>query len=387
MADETLMDMQVPQGVPTSSAFQIVSDPLIPNSVIDTKLAHFPPEIYDLSDGSHLMRMLSVLLGDAGVGQLRKRWTYTHLASYLRTAQYADIDAFYANVFGFYRLLREQMGGDPLTMTRTDSDWEAIDIAEGAYRSRVATFARGLTMAGTPLGMALIATAVVGYPCRIYETYTDLDNGITNTPPAAWAHTYEQMEWYTYGSADAFTYAQIEGQSFLQGQFNNRAEFVVRPGKSVSPEERLHLLRILNRLKPVNSVVTVDDNPSTLFTKVDVQSARASSSYWHVQPSVLVAKGMEGAYQESSPTYPVEQPHPAMSTFTGKSWSYSDASVVSYVENEDGIVIQNDNWERSTDEQGAMFDFTADLALMDADTLARAEAVSDGNLTATLGSA
>jgi hypothetical protein len=108
-----LLRLQAPLGVPRSTFFETTTDPLLPPWRTTEMLAHFYDAIYDLRPESHLSRLLKVVLGDTGTGQLRKRYTYAHLSQFLLTTHYTDLDLLYGGVFGLHRFLRERLDIDP----------------------------------------------------------------------------------------------------------------------------------------------------------------------------------------------------------------------------------------------------------------------------------
>lgn len=388
-ADALLLAMQAPAGVPRSSYFETVSDPLLPPSKTSDMLAHFYEGVYDLDPESHLSRLLKVLLGDPGTGQLRKRYTYAHLSQFILTTHYNDLDRLYSSVFGLKRFLRELLDLDPYLDSATDAEWEAIDAADASYRGRVEAFSHSIPWAGTPNGMVMAASAVLGEECRVYESYSFLDNeNVYAAVEASTTNTYGDLEAYSYGELDGQTYAQLEGQSQFQGRLpDSRGEFIVRPLRNVTDEERYHLTKVLTRLKPAEALLTIDARPAAVHTPVPVYRAVASSSYWHVASKVVIDPEKGSAYKNlnvAAPQIPIEQPRPAFSAYQGEEWSYNHdvITVDSYVEDEDGNVVQPEDYDRVTDPTGVTTDYTADLALQDPVKILLGKAVSDGILVA-----
>lgn len=388
-SDAVLLAMQAPAGVPKSPIFETVTDPLLPPSKVSDMLANFPPEVYNLDPSTHLMRLLMVLLGDTGTGQLRKRYTYAHLSQFILTTHYTDLDRLYSAIFGLKRFLREMLPIDPYTDNATDAEWEAIDAADAAYRARVEAFSHAIPWAGTPNGMVMAASAILGEECRVYESYSFLDNEDAYAQStAATTNTWADLEAFTNAELEGRTYAQMEGQSQFQGRLpNSRGEFIVRPLRNVTAEERYHLTKVLTRLKPAEALLTIDARPAAVATRLPVYRAVASSSYWHVQAKTVIDPSKASLYDRSnpdSPQTPVEQPRPAFSAYQGAEWAYNHdvVSVSSYVEDEDGNVIQTADYDRATDATGTVVDYTPDLALLDPTEILLGQAVSDGSMVA-----
>lgn len=384
MASE-LLAMQAPQGVPRSNFFEVVTDPLLPPQRTQEMLAHFYDEVYDLDAESHLVRLLKVILGDTGTGQLRKRYTYAHLSHFLLTAHYNDLDQLYAEVLGLKRLIRERLMLDPYLDAATAEEWEAINTADASYRARVEAFSHALTMAGTPSGMVLAATAVLGEDCRVYESYSFLDDAEAYADVvAATTNTYGDLEAYTYGELDGRTYAELEGHSGFTGRLpGSRGEFIVRPLREVTAEERRALTLALGRLKPAEALMTIDARPGAVHTQVPVARAFAASSYWHIRQEVQVAPENRAFYDRASDTEPVEQPRPAFSAYQGEAWSYNAdvVTIESSLEDAEGNVVQAINYDRLNTGSSTV-DYLPEQALTSPSDILMGRYVSDGVLAA-----
>jgi hypothetical protein len=111
MAQQDLMNTQLatnePQ--PPSGVFSIVSDALLPDRTVIDRLGNFDPELYDLRETSNLMKIMTALLGGAGVGGLRKQTAVARLENALHTTHFLDLDRFYGALFGIVRTHAELM--------------------------------------------------------------------------------------------------------------------------------------------------------------------------------------------------------------------------------------------------------------------------------------
>lgn len=386
MASE-LLDMQAPQGVPRSNFFEVVSDPLLPPSRTTEMLAHFYDEVYDLRSESHLSRLLKILLGDTGTNQLRKRYTYAHLSQFLLTTHYNDLDQMFAEAFGLKRFLRERLSIDVYLDAATDEEWEQINAADASYRSRIEAFSHALNLAGTPSGMVIAASAILGHECRVYESYQFLDNeNVYADAVAASTYTYADLEESTYGELNGRAYSELEGETPFQGRLpDSRGEFIVRPLRSISAEEQRQLTYALNRIKPAEALMTIDARPAAMHIPVPVGRCEASSSYWHVQHRVKIDPANASLYERFDPEDPVEQPKAAFSQYQGEAWNYNSdvVSVTSYAEDADGNVVQEVNYDQRLDDSGEVVAQTPDQALADPAEVLMGRYVSDGVLTAS----
>ncbi len=383
MADSPLFAMQAPKGVPLSSAFEAISDPLLPPQGRQEMLAHFWDEIYDLSPESHLSRLLAVILGDPGVGQLRKQYTYSHLSASLATARFYDIDRLFADVFGFRRFLAERLPFDPFENNGTASEWEAVLAADATYRNRVEHFVRGVNRGATLPGLYAVSEAVLGHPVRIYELFHFLDDSETyESNSSGLTNTYEELEAKTYAELETMTYGELEGASAYQGRsFESRTEFIVRPLRTITAEEKYHLNRALSRLKPAGTMLTIDPSGITIDTPTPAAAAYSPSSYWHVRSEVAAQERNRGVYPRYSQGRAVEQPRAAFSEYQGEEWYYPTVvSVTSY--SQEGETIRPDNFERVVDYDGRVRDYEPEQAMASASDLSRARLSRDGILVA-----
>ena len=110
-ARNDLMTTQMANNLPqsSSSAWSIVSDPILPDRNVIDRLGHFDPDIYDLRDNSHLMKLLRAMLGGAGAGGLRKQIAIARLQNSFHTTHFLDLDRFYGALFGIVRTQAELM--------------------------------------------------------------------------------------------------------------------------------------------------------------------------------------------------------------------------------------------------------------------------------------
>lgn len=380
-----LLRMQAPQGVPLSNFFDTVTDPLLPPSSTSQMLDHFPEQVYDLSAESHVSRLLKVILGDTGTGQLRKRYAYSHMSQYLLTSHYYDLDHLYAEVFGLKRLFRERLDLDVYNGSATDEEWERVNAADASYRARVEAFSRAIALAGTPTGLGLAASAVLGSEVRVYESYEFLDNADAYAAfTQANTTSYEDLNALTFGDLQRKSYSELEGRTAYQARLpNSRGEVIIRPLRPITAEENYHLVKVLERLKPAGCLLSIDTRQSALHSALPVARATSSSTYWHVQHKVQIAEENAGYYANYVEGEAVQQPRPAFSQYQGEAWNYNaDAvTVSSYVEDEDGDVVSTSDYERVVTPQGNVVDYPPEQALADPSKVLLGRYVSDGILS------
>jgi len=386
----TIMQMQTPQGAPLSPLVEPTPDPLLPPQTREAMLEHFYYRLYDTRPESHLSRILAVLLGETGTGGLRKKFTYWHLSQSLLTAHFYDLDRLFADTFGVKRFLSESLSVDPYLEPATDEDWEALIAADASYRSRVEEFMRGVNWGPTPNGMVLCASAILGHEVRIYESYSFIDDAGAYVPPVSTPafNTYGDLESYLYLDMQGKTYSELEGTTAYHGRaLDSRSEFIIRPLRPMTAEERYHLIRALDRLKPAEAMMTIDPNPPIVYTRVEPSAVSTDSAYWHVQKKVVVEESQRQWYPVYLPNQAVQQPRPAFSQKQTDEWYYNRnaVSVRAYVLSSDGATINTDNidYERSQDTRsGDMVDYVASNALLDQHIIALGQAAQDGSVVA-----
>jgi hypothetical protein len=392
--EAALLALQAPTaGAPRSSAMDTVTDPLLPPATAAGRLDHFWPGLYDLRAETHLARLLKVLLGEAGAGMLRKRYLGARMGSVISTMRYSDLDRFFGQVLGLSRLSREALDTAPYLDDHTSEEWDEIDARDASYRSRVELFARAVALGATAEGMAAAAEAVVGVPCRVYESWRLVDVGGGNpggAPPPAGGRTYGEVgaAYPTYGDAESGTYADLEAGSgdFGRTTTNNRGEFIVRPTRLISQEESYALVRVLSRLKPAGALLTVDPRGVAVHSRAEVRDVAADSTYWEVTARVAPTKAAAGLYPRPGAGQPVPQPAPAGARYQGEAWSYNaDArSVTAYQESATGARVSDVDHQVYVGADGRRVALTPALALADPSTVLAGRAVSDGVLVGPL---
>lgn len=389
--DAVLLALQAPtSGAPRSARLDSVTDPLLPPRSAASRLDHLFAGLYDLRAESHLSRLLKVLLGDAGTGQLRKRYLVARMASVVLTTRFGDLDRLYGALLGFPRLSGEQLDISPYLDAATPEEWEEVDARDARYRSRVEQFSRAIALAATPAGMAAAAQALLSVECQVYETWSLIDEtggNVGGSPPPVGARTYGDVETFyvTYNSMQVGSYADVEGGtgSFGRTTPTNRAEFVVRPLRQISLEEAYRLTRVLNRLKPARALLSVDASGVAVHTPVVIRDVSASSTHWEVRTKVVPALDVSRFYPLPSTT-PVAQPRPAFSGYQGEAWSYNSdiVTTTAYAESATGAGVSTVEYERVIGADGRPLDLTPDRALADPEALMRGRVVSDGVLLA-----
>lgn len=334
MADPELIRLQTTESQPQPTGLASATNLLIPPRRVQDRLAHFPEEVYDLSPESHLVRFVKALIGDAGIGQLRKRMLFARLAQTLQGTHFFDLDRFYGALFGAKRLSSEMLGVNPYTETATTGEWAEQHGRDAAYRSRVAQLARAINYGGTPTAIELAAEALLSIDCDVYEAA---------------------------GPTDRL--------------------FTIRPKRQVTLEEAYDLLRVVNRIKPVDSRCTIDWEGVEVYDPLGYVAVHSDSEYWQVVPLVR-ARTIQGDPYEAASADLVEQPLPPFSARQGEAWSYTGEfiGVSAYTQTPDGTAPLPT--QRVVLPDGGHIDFAARDAVLSAQYVNAGRLVSDGVLVA-----
>lgn len=389
-----LLAMQAPQGVPQSDSVATLTNPLAPPMRTADMLAHLPDSVYDKSPESHLIRLLKILLGDAGAGGLRKQYLYSQLSQVLLTSHFTDLDRLYGAVFGFPRLSGETLDIDPYYQTADADEWEVLFARDASYRARIEQFSRAIAWGATPTGMLLASQALLGVECRLYETYVFVDEATPNpggapAPVAGRLYSDVQNGFATYGDMEAGTYGDVEGGvgDFGRTTRDNRSEFIIRPMRQITNEETYLLVKVLSRLKPAGALLTVDPLGVAVHDEVPLRRVSADSTYWQVRTRVAAKKENRSAYTRTrTDNSPVEQPRPAFTYYQGEAWSYN-ADVVtmrSYTQDAAGDLVAKMDYQRLPIPGGEV-DYTPDQGLADPVKLTLGRYASDGVLATAPG--
>lgn len=412
-----LVPLQSDPAGPLVSGVDRATNMLLPDAPTMQQLRNFPEDLYDLRESSRLVRLLKVMLGDAGAGQLRKRTMITRLESALSGANFFDLDRFYGAIFGALRQPSEALPINPMDDTATPDEWDAILAADASYRERIAELAKAIAMGGTMPGLQQVAEALVQAPVDIYESWQLLDSygSIVLAPANTWDDVQTlHPTWNDFAPSD--TWNRVEG-TIEVGRTNTltRSEIVIRPRKdySSSPDrasdyarDENALVRVLQKLRPAGTIITVDPSLGVPHVAQPISGLQADSEYWEITPKVQPKGSILGGI---ATVYPISIigiivgidpgtrriiPRPPFSGVQGTSWTYnttiSAATSYSFPASEalDFGTPQDGTPSPLTDDQlvvyrdGTEIRYTAKKGTLGAQQALAAAVVSDGSLVA-----
>ena len=199
---------------------------------------------------------MDALCGTTGAGALVNEIFLARMGGALETIYFNDLDYIFSKINFLSRSPAESYPHNPMVDQLTSDDWDEVRVKDSWYRDRVKKFFMACTLGGTVDGVRTTVDAAVGVDADLYEVWRWADNfGLT--------------------------------ASLGRSPFSARNEIVVRPHKSLLSSEELRLLRdMLDKICPVDIIVTIDVNGLAAHSPVEVASAAASSTYFEVQKMV-----------------------------------------------------------------------------------------------------
>jgi hypothetical protein len=342
----TLVPLQVNATIPQSTALASATNMLVADSSIESHLQNFPEEAYDLRPTSHLVRIMQVLLGESGVGQLRKRLALAQwAASSVQGARFFDLDRFYGALFGARRTPAEELPVNAMdTATATLDEWEQMEASDASYRDRMVALARSLPMAGTKPGLQAAAEAVLGAPVEIFESWALLEAAGAGDIGHSW--DYLEAAFANWTAIDGQLWSSLEGAQFSgRSGVQTRSEVLVRirkeypqtpQGRQDRQDDAWAVSRVLERLKPANVLLTVDAQGVTVQKELAVAAADADSENWQVVQQVTPDASLPqwavyplSAGQQAAGVDPSGariMPLPPLTTQVGDAWTHEAPS-------------------------------------------------------------
>jgi hypothetical protein len=231
-----------------------INEPINAPEFLKDKLERFGPH-YDLGPNSHLYRFILALAGDSGAGMLKRELLYPRLQSTLEATHFTDLDRLYGDPLGLPRISSELYDVDPRSQALDQATWQEIKIKDAAYRARCLIWMRAIIAGSTLEGVALAAEAACGVECDIFERYLHVENQASDLVIPLSAH----------------------------GVTGSRNEFVIIPRvPDLTQAERRRIIRMVDRIRPVNSLPTIESG-NWLRTEQMISNVASSSDYFYVR--------------------------------------------------------------------------------------------------------
>jgi hypothetical protein len=218
----------------------------------------FSPTVYRNEEGSNLYNFMDALIGDGGVGTLKKQLLLARLSQSLDTTYFSDLDDIFGTMTQLTRFASESYSYNPSTDILTSDQWDEIQIKDSWYRARIKMFFKAIALGGSPDGLRLLVKSAISADCDIYEMWKFTDGYIS--------------------------YPSLVALSQTGGVARN--EIIIRAHKNLATVEQAQLRALLRRLAPVDSIVTLVGTGVTPNLKQDTLNALASSTYYVLEPYV-----------------------------------------------------------------------------------------------------
>lgn len=258
----------------TSVENKDIVEPLnAPVPVLDKIKTFFPEGIYNINESSLLYKFLLALLGDSGVGGMKKAFLYPRLQQALTSTHFNDLDILFTDPFSFPRLTDEIYTVDPGNELLTSDEWATVRRKDSWYKARFWDYMKGVHAGLTKEGFELLARAATGAPAQVYERWKYLDDIISDSPVG-----FPNL-----------------------GYTNSRNEVVVVLEKDdYNSRDQKRLSQTFGRVTPSNLAITYSPS-STNLSEISIGSAASSSDFFYIKR--LVTGNIFSSYPDVSSKY------------------------------------------------------------------------------------
>jgi hypothetical protein len=343
---QSILNFQTVPSQPLPGGTSAATGLLTPPALIQSQLVNFSPAVFDLSPDSALLHFMQALLGDSGVGQLRKRQLMARLQEQITGTQFYDLDSFYGALFGAIRGPSGSLPVNPSTGLTVNpyadlaspDGWDDINAADAAFRERIIQLARAINLGGTVAGLRAQAEALSGVKCHIYETWRIIDRQgpQTGVISAGSSTSYTRQVTWSQMQAQYATWAAIPfdtSWNWLSGYttvivvpgttssytpplgglgVNCRAEVVVMPRKKYGSDlasqrrwgaDQYGIESVLEVLKPASVLLSVTQEAQEVLTTIPIAAAYADSEFWEVTYTVTPSAPVSPCYSVAQNSY------------------------------------------------------------------------------------
>lgn len=229
--------------------FTPTSLPIISQLNIDSIMRHFDDEVFSKGPNSHIRSLVTVLCGESGLGELLRKSVTDWLNGGVETAWLMFVDRLFESIYGLPRIYAESTNYDTRDALVTAEEASKILIKEGWYKSRFVELMRGLQAGGTVEGFHHIIRAITFDDGDIYETWR-----------------YRKRD-FPVGRLNYTLYNEV---------------VIVPYNKDCTEQQRELLLRVLDRTKPADTIVTVSLDGLEQSIPYKIRNVSASSSYFEI---------------------------------------------------------------------------------------------------------
>lgn len=285
---------------------------------IDTLMERFPDSIYDVSTETHLYRLITALIGDSGSGLLDKQAYAARLLMEGPLLTFQELDNLYVQTFSFARIKPElypvDENGDPIDPTNdslTPTQWDALEQADNSYKQRVQNFFNATRLGNSPDGIRLAGLSATSVDIDTIENYKAIYDTYSDDPLsiALQGTTFSTTEFILTPrvlNADGTADNTVSYTTNLVKHYNpgtNVTTWATTSTTYLNPDLERNMINIMDRLRPVNSLMTVTTQ-NVHYKQVPVFDVTSSSS------KMRVTKFVTGSPSVNWPT-----PDPSQGTF------------------------------------------------------------------------
>lgn len=265
----------------------------MPPKSTEKRLEHFDEQVYRVESDTVLFKFIDAMCGDGGTGTLKKQIFLQRLSGALDCIYGSDLDYIFGNVRFLSRANSEAYTFDPMRAQLTSEQWDEVAAKDAQYRSRIREYFTACGQAGTIEGIRQAVHAAISADCQVIESWRYIDDfGITDNVGRADGVSYVAVDlatghrvvFHTRSDADDF----VEGKEHWEVHTAKaRSELTVVPHKAdLTPRENRLLLQMLDRMRNIETVVTVNPEGLTVHAPVDVRAISADSTYFQVEKMV-----------------------------------------------------------------------------------------------------
>jgi len=217
---------------------------------------HCDEYVYTGTPDTLLYKLIDALCGTTGAGALVNEIFLARMGAAMQTIYFNELDYIFGKVSFLARSPAESYTYNPMVDQLTTDQWDEVRVKDSWYRARITDFFKACQLGGTPDGLRMAILAALAVDCDIYEVWRYEDNfGIT--------------------------------ANLGRAPVPARNEVVVRPHKSELAPEEMRLARdMLDKISPMESVITVNPEGLAVLGPVTVNAAASDSEYYEVQKLV-----------------------------------------------------------------------------------------------------
>lgn len=278
--------------------------PLMPPKSTELRLLHFDDYAYTGTSDTLLYKYMDALAGTTGAGALVNEIFLARMAGAMQTIYFNELDFIFGKISFLARSPAESYTFNPSVDVLTSDQWDEVRIKDAWYRARIIYYFKACSLGGTPDGIRQCVQAAVAADCDIFEVWRYRDNfGLTSDlgrSPTPLMYAAVNM---ATGYRSLFS-SQAAANTFIAGESNpsrwtvhkqqERNEVVIKPHKaSLQPQEMRLLRDMLEKMCPLDAVITVNLSGLAVITPVLVGAAAADSTYYEVQKMVTATPALD----------------------------------------------------------------------------------------------